>query len=385
MRTSTSRSAASAAGTPGVDPGAEIRSQAQEFGFDAVGIAAPESVLENGDKFQQFLERGWHGEMDWLAAKAERRSDPRALWSEVRSIIMLGQNYGPEADPLAILEQSDIGAVSVYAWGRDYHAVVKKRLRTLGRWVAERFDTEVKIFVDTAPVLEKPLATVAGLGWQGKHTNLVSRDFGSWLFLGAIYTTLEIAVDQAESDHCGSCRSCLDVCPTDAFPAPYQLDARRCISYLTIEHKGQIPMEFRVPMGNRIFGCDDCLAVCPWNKYASVARESHLWPRAELRAPLLADLAHLDDAGFRQLFSKSPVKRLGRDRFVRNVLVAIGNSGDGALAAVAEVLLRDESQLVRGMAVWALARLLASEQFLALKERHFDPADADVAAEWRAV
>ena len=300
--------------------------------------------------------------MDWLARDPERRADPRGLWPDVRSVIMLGVNYGPDEDPLAILKQRTRGAISVYAQGDDYHDVIKKRLKALARWLAATAHCEVKVFVDTAAVMEKPLAQAAGLGWQGKHTNLVSREFGSWLFLGAIFTTLELPRDDAEVDHCGSCQACLDICPTAAFPAPYKLDARRCISYLTIENKGPIPHEFRKAIGNRIYGCDDCLAVCPWNKFAQAGRETKLAARDELRAPALAELARLDDAAFRARFTKSPVKRIGRDRFIRNVLIAIGNSGEGALAREAERLLSDASPLVRGAAVWALAQLARSQR-----------------------
>jgi epoxyqueuosine reductase len=320
--------------------------------------------------------------MGWLASTAQRRSHPRALWPEVRSIVMLGLNYGPEEDPLKILAAGDRGAISVYARGDDYHEVIKPRLKAIARALTARCGGEVKVFVDTAAVMEKPLAAAAGLGWQGKHTNLVSRRFGSWLFLGAIFTTLDLAPDVPERDHCGSCRACLDICPTQAFPAPYRIDARRCISYLTIEHKGPIPPGLRAAMGNRIYGCDDCLAVCPWNKFARRGREAKLAARAALAAPALADLAALDDARFRALFAKSPIKRTGRTRFVRNVLIAIGNSADSRLAATAESRLTDAAPLVRGAAVWALARL-APERLPALAARHQDAeTDAEVAAEW---
>ena len=292
-----------------------------------------------------------------MAKNADRRGDPRTLWSEVRAVVMLGVNYGPADDPLAILKARTRGAISVYAQGDDYHELIKPRLKSLGRWLVENAGGDIKVFVDTAPVMEKPLAEAAGLGWQGKHTNLVSRELGSWLFLGAIFTTLELPPDRPDDDHCGTCRACLDICPTGAFPAPYRLDARRCISYLTIEHKGPIPRELRPLMGNRIYGCDDCLAVCPWNKFARAGREAKLAARAALRAPPLAELAGLDDAGFRALFAKSAVKRIGRARFLRNVLIAIGNSGDPTLASAAERLLADASPLVRGAAVWALGRL----------------------------
>jgi epoxyqueuosine reductase len=304
--------------------------------------------------------------MEWMATTAARRGDPRALWPQVRSVIILGLNYGPTADPLAILRRRDRGAISVYAQADDYHDIVKPRLKALARWLITQAGGDVKVFVDTAAVMEKPLAAAAGLGWQGKHTNLVSRQFGSWLFLGAIFTTLDLPPDGPETDYCGSCRACLDICPTAAFPAPYRLDARRCISHLTIEHKGPIPHELRPAIGNRIYGCDDCLAVCPWNKFARAGHEMRLASREELHAPRLADLARLDDAAFRKMFAKSPVKRMGRDRFVRNVLIAIGNSGDATLAGEAVWLLADPSPLVRGAAVWALSRLLPRERLAAL-------------------
>jgi epoxyqueuosine reductase len=323
--------------------------------------------------------------MDWLVADPERRADPRVLWPDVRSVIMLGVNYGPDENPLAILEQRTRGAISVYAQGDDYHDLIKKRLKTLARWLVAASGAEVKVFVDTAAVMEKPLAQAAGLGWQGKHTNLVSREFGSWLFLGAIFTTLDLPRDVADTDHCGSCQACLDICPTSAFPAPYRLDARRCISYLTIESKGAIPHEFRKAIGNRIYGCDDCLAVCPWNKFAQAGRETRLAARADLRAPGLAELARLDDAAFRARFTKSPVKRIGRDRFIRNVLIAIGNSNDPALAAEARRLLDDQTALVRGAAVWALSQLMAGEEFAALAAKEIGTeADEAVRAEWSA-
>jgi epoxyqueuosine reductase len=321
--------------------------------------------------------------MDWLATTAERRASPSVLWPDVHSIIMLGLNYGPDTDPLAILKARDRAAISVYAKGDDYHELIKTRLKSLARWLTANAGGDVKVFVDTAAVMEKPLAARAGLGWQGKHTNLVSRQYGSWLFLGAIFTTLDLPDDQAEPDSCGSCRACLDICPTAAFPAPYRLDARRCISYLTIEHKGPIPRELRGAIGNRIYGCDDCLAVCPWNKFASQGREAKLSARDALRAPPLADLVHLNDAQFRALFSKTSIKRTGRDRFVRNVLIAIGNSGDATLAVETEKLLTDASPLVRGAAVWALSRLLPRKQFAALAEKHADE-DASVKEEWAA-
>jgi epoxyqueuosine reductase len=349
-----------------------------------VGVVAPDAIGHVRDRFATFLADGAHGDMDWLARDPDRRADPRTLWPQVRSIVMLGLNYGPDDDPLRVLGERDRGAISVYAQGDDYHDLIKPRLKAVARWLVARAGGDVKVFVDTAAVMEKPLAAAAGLGWQGKHTNLVSRELGSWLFLGAIFTTLELPRDRAEDDHCGSCRACLDVCPTAAFPAPYRLDARRCISYLTIEHRGPIARELRPLMGNRIYGCDDCLAVCPWNKFAQAGREAKLAARAALRAPDLADLARLDDAAFRALFAKSPVKRTGRDRFVRNVLIAVGNSGDPSLAAHAERLLGDASPLVRGAAIWALARLdrrRLAELAPACRATESDP---DVAEEWTA-
>jgi epoxyqueuosine reductase len=361
---------------------------AREHGFDVVGVSRPDSIPQAAERLQQFLADGGHGDMDWMETTAQRRGDPRALWPDVRSIIMLGINYGPEDDPLAILKRRDRGAVSVYAKGDDYHEIIKPRLKRLARWLVTQaqgdVQVDVKVFVDTAAVMEKPLAEAAGLGWQGKHTNLVSRQYGSWLFLGAIFTTLELPPDKQEPDHCGNCRACLDICPTAAFPAPYQLDARRCISYLTIEHKGPIPLELRPLMGNRIYGCDDCLAVCPWNKFAQAGREAKLAARVTLQAPHLADLARLDDTTFRALFAKSPVKRTGRDRFVRNVLIAIGNSADAALALEAERLLSDVSPLVRGAAVWALGRLDPYRLAQLAPTHRITESDDVVLEEWQA-
>ena len=363
---------------------AALAREARALGFDCVGVTGPDAIADAAGHFRAFLDTGAHGEMDWLAANPERRADPRGLWPAVRSVIMLGVNYGPDENPLAILESRTRGAISVYAQGDDYHDLIKKRLKALARWLVATSGGEVKVFVDTAAVMEKPLAQAAGLGWQGKHTNLVSREFGSWLFLGAIFTTLDLPRDEADPDHCGSCQACLDICPTSAFPAPYKLDARRCISYLTIESKGPIPHEFRKAIGNRIYGCDDCLAVCPWNKFAQQGREARLAAREDLRAPSLAELARLDDTAFRARFTKSPVKRIGRDRFVRNVLIAIGNSGDGTLAREAKRLLMDDSPLVRGAAVWALSQLLGREEFsmLAARAMGAEP-DGMVRAEWR--
>jgi epoxyqueuosine reductase len=361
-----------------------LRERAREQGFDVIGVTRPDAIREAKPHFERFIAEGQHGDMDWLASTAARRGDPLTLWPDARSVIMLGLNYGPDRDPLEILKERAHGAISVYAQGDDYHDLIKARLKAIARWLVAHAGGDVKVFVDTAAVMEKPLAAAAGIGWQGKHTNLVSRQLGSWLFLGAIFTTLEIEADDAEIDHCGSCRACLDICPTAAFPAPYRLDARRCISYLTIEHKGPIPRELRAAMGNRIYGCDDCLAVCPWNKFAQAGREAKLAAREVLRAPQLADLVRLDDTAFRALFAKSPVKRTGRDRFVRNVLIAIGNSGDLSLAGEAERLLADASPLVRGAAVWALSRLdPARLAALAATHRGRENDDA-VLDEWRA-
>ncbi|HSR55309.1 MAG TPA: tRNA epoxyqueuosine(34) reductase QueG, partial [Alphaproteobacteria bacterium] len=330
-----------------------------------------------------YLDAGHHGDMDWMARRKAERSAPDRLWPEARSVIVLAMNHGPARDPRLLLARKDRGAIATYAQGRDYHLVMKSRLKRLAGWINRSYGAEVKVFVDTAPVMEKPLAEAAGVGWQGKHTNLVSREFGSWLFLGEVMTTLALPPDEPETDHCGSCRDCLDICPTAAFPEPGKIDARRCISYLTIEHKGPIPEEFRAAIGNRIYGCDDCLAVCPWNKYARRAHEAAFLPRIELSAPKLADLVLLDDKAFRDVFSTSPIKRLGRDRFVRNVLIAIGNSGKAELAARVEGLLGDPSPLVRGMAIWALSKLIDGHAFKTLRES-YRPKETDphVLDEW---
>jgi len=360
--------------------------RARQVGFDTIRIAAPDSIPLAPERLKAWLEAGHHASMDWMADTAERRADPRVLWPEVRSIILLGVNYGPTVDPLAGLSEKDRGSISVYARNRDYHDVIKGKLKEVAGFLASRASSDVKVFVDTAPVMEKPLAEAAGLGFQGKHTVIVSREFGNWLFLGAIFTTAELPADEPERNHCGSCRRCLDICPTRAFPAPFQLDARRCISYLTIEHKGHIPEELRLGIGNRIFGCDDCLAVCPWNKFAQASREARLMQRDDLAALPLAELARLDDPAFRTRFSGTPIKRTGRDRFVRNVLVAIGNSGDAALADEAVRLLDDPSPLVRAMAVWAAGRLLARESIVSLGRGRFgQESDPDVREEWRRV
>jgi epoxyqueuosine reductase len=337
------------------DVKARLVRQACDEGFAKVGICAPDAVPEAAGRLASFLAAGHHGQMGWMADRADWRGSAAALWPNARSVIMLAEVYTPEEDPLAVLGTRDRGAVSVYAQGRDYHDLVKRRLKRLGGWFVRETGAEIKVFVDTAPVMEKPLAQAAGLGWQGKHTNLVGRDLGSWFFLGAMFTTLHLPRDVAEVDHCGTCRACLDICPTAAFPAPYQLDARRCISYLTIEHRGPVDPDLRALMGNRIYGCDDCLAVCPWNKFARAPTD--LGYQAKVGAPELAELARLDDAAFRSRFAGSPVKRIGRDRFVRNVLYAIGNSGVPALASVAASLVSDSDPAVSDAAVWALARL----------------------------
>jgi epoxyqueuosine reductase len=362
-----------------------IDREAGLLGFDCVAVASPDAIPLAAERLGAFLHAGHHGSMQWLSDTVSRRGSPHALWPDVRSVIMLAVNYGPDSDPLGILARRDRGAISVYAQNRDYHDVVKGKLKHLAGKIAARSGADVKVFVDTAPVMEKPLAEAAGLGWQGKHTNLVSRQFGSWLFLGSIFTTAELKPDSAGDDHCGSCRACLDICPTSAFPAPYRLDARRCISYLTIENRGPIPREFRAAIGNRIYGCDDCLAVCPWNKFAQSASEAKLAARDDLRAPALADLLALDDGGFRALFSGSPVKRIGRDRFLRNVLIAAGNSGDCGLAGSCRQLLGDPSPLVRGAAVWALSRLMGEDELEGLAEMYMaTETDADVLSEWRS-
>ncbi len=337
---------------------AELVSFARNAGFARVGVCRPDAVPDTAARLAQFIDAGRHGQMGWMAERMAWRGDPTALWPAAQSVIMLAESYSPDHDPMAVLEHRDRGAISVYAQGRDYHDVVKKRLKVVGRWLIDRVPgAEIKVFVDTAPVMEKPLAQAAGLGWQGKHTNLLGRNLGNWVFLGAIFTTVEIDPDKAEVDHCGTCTACLDICPTAAFPAPYQLDARRCISYLTIEHRGPVDPDLRPMMGNRIYGCDDCLAVCPWNKFAVAGRDTRLAAREDLRAPPLAELAGLDDAAFRARFSGSPVKRIGRDRFVRNVLYAIGNSGDPALRAIAQARADDPDPAVADAARWAANRL----------------------------
>ena len=362
---------------------AQIKAQGEAEGFTTVGFAGATGSTMQRQGLRAFLANAYHGDMAWMADTEDRRASPQSMWPEARSAIVFGLNYGPEINPLKRLEETETGVISVYALGHDYHDLIKKKLKRVARWLAGAEGCQVKVFVDTAPLMEKPLAQKAGIGWQGKHTNLVAREQGSWLFLGTILTDLELEPSDPEQDHCGSCRACLDICPTDAFPAPYRLDARRCISYLTIEHKGHIPAELRAGMGNRIFGCDDCLAVCPWNKFAAEGREAKLAAREELVAPDLAHLAGLDDAAFRALFRASPVKRAGRERFIRNVLIAIGNSGTIELADPARALLRDPSPLVRAMAVWALAQVLDDEAFSGLRAAHeVGEDDPDVRAEW---
>ena len=357
--------------------------EAKAVGFDAVAFTTPDTIPQAPQRLRQYIADGHHADMLWMEETEDRRANPSVLWPEVRSIMILAMNYGPDSDPLTILEHKDRAAISVYAQNRDYHDIIKGKLKHVASRFAARAGQDVKVFVDTAPVMEKPLAEAAGLGWQGKHTNLVSREHGSWLFLGSIFTTAEIPPDRPDRDHCGSCRACLDACPTNAFPSPYRIDARRCISYLTIENKGPIPHEFRKSMGNRIYGCDDCLSVCPWNKFAQATSEMKLKARDDLKAPRLADFLVLDDPGFRTLFSGSPVKRIGRDRFIRNVLIAAGNSQDQSLLTQVENLLEDPAPVVRGAAVWAFKQLTTIERFTILQKRLASGEEDDtVRAEW---
>ncbi|PLW77799.1 tRNA epoxyqueuosine(34) reductase QueG [Cohaesibacter celericrescens] len=374
------------------DPQAKLRrfleQEAEKLGFAEIRICKAGDAQSREEMLRVFVAKGYHGSMQWMEETLKRRAHPNNLWDDVRSVIMLGFNYGPDEDPRPLLQQSDKANISVYARHRDYHDLIKGRLKQLSAKLLSRVrdshpNGEIKVFVDTAPVMEKPLAELAGLGWQGKHTNLVSREYGSWLFLGAIFTNLDLSPDAPEIDHCGSCRACLDACPTDAFPAPYRIDASRCISYLTIEHKDPIPHVFRPAMGNRIYGCDDCLAACPWNKFAQQASEAKLKARDDLLAPPLSALLQLDDAAFRLHFSGSPIKRIGRNRFLRNVLIAVGNSGDAALIVPAQAHLHDDDPVVRGAAIWALSQLLPVPEFQTLAAT-LSPSEQDLTVqdEW---
>jgi epoxyqueuosine reductase len=360
-----------------------LRNRALAEGFAAMRVTNAQALPQQAERLRDFIMCGYHGDMDWLAETEHRRASPTAMWPEAKSAVLFAMDYGQGIDAFARLQQKSQGVISAYALNRDYHDVVKGKLKNIAEWFANQARAEVKVFVDTAPLMEKPLAHQAGLGWQGKHTNLVSRDMGSWFFIGTMLTSTQLPADDPEVDHCGSCRACLDICPTKAFPAPYRLDATRCISYLTIEHRGHIAREFRKPMGNRIYGCDDCLAICPWNKFAGEASEAKLRARSDLIAPQLDELARLDDAAFRKFFAGSPVKRVGRDRFIRNVLIAIGNSGNRSFANAAETLLNDVSPLVRAMAVWALSQLMPPEYVQFLRGTHETAEmDAAVRAEW---
>ncbi len=364
----------------------KLKAKAAQTGFDACRVTQAELPVQIGDRLREAVSQSHHGTMEWMKSTLDRRITPRAMWNEAQSAILLGVNYSPHSDPMETLDMPDRATISVYARNRDYHDVIKGRLKTLASWLVSQTGEDVKVFVDTAPLMEKPLAQQAGLGWQGKHTNLVSRKFGSWLFLGSILTTADLPFDDPEVDHCGSCRSCLDICPTKAFPRPYQLDARRCISYLTIEHQGPIAHEFREDMGNRIFGCDDCLAVCPWNKFAQTAQEAKLKARKDLHAPKLEKLAALDDPSFRKLFSGSPIKRIGRDRFIRNVMIAVGNSGNKKLKPSVLKNLDDTNPVVRGAAIWALSRLEKPEAFTDMRKKEVErEPDAYVRSEWNRI
>ena len=360
-----------------------IRTRAKEEGFDAIGFAQAKMGFREKARLEAFVSLGQHGDMTWMSDHLERRQDPRTLWPDVRSVIAVAMNYGPKVNPLDDLRSINRANISVYARNKDYHNVIKKRLKKLGRWLGKEFNCDLKVFVDTAPILEKPLGQAAGIGWQGKHSNLVNQNFGSWLFLGEIFTTLKLDPDEMEVDHCGSCTKCLDICPTNAFPEPYMLDASRCISYLTIEHKGHIPLEYREKMGNRIYGCDDCLAVCPWNKFSKMAREAAFIPREDLNLPLLEDFLSLDDSLFREKFSGSPIKRIGRDRFIRNVLIALGNSSIRAPSIGLLNLLNDPSSIVRAMCVWVLGRILPINKMKELSVQHLkSEMDKTVREEW---
>ena len=360
----------------------EIKSIARELGFDACRVARVDEAWAASKHLEEFVSAGRHGEMAWMKDTLDRRKHPQAMWADARSAVIVGMNYGPKTNPMLGLGEKDCALISCYAQGKDYHDLIKKRLKQLARKFVEASGADVKVFVDTAPLMEKPLAEKSGLGWQGKHTNLVSQDHGSWLFLGVMLTSAELVADPVGEDHCGSCTACLDICPTNAFPAPYKLDARRCISYLTIEHKGPIPNEFRAAMGNRIYGCDDCLAVCPWNKFAHVASEAAFYARAELKLPRLSDLAQLDDQDFRAVFAGSPIKRIGRDRFVRNVLIAIGNSDDLSLLPRVLELISDDAAVVRGAAIWALSCLDPAQFRVEFTRRAATEEDTAVLLEW---
>ena len=366
-----------------VSPESSLKEQAETLGFDICRVTRVDEAWDAGARLEEFVAAGHHGSMDWMETTLARRAHPKAMWPDARSAVVVGLNYAPDHDPLVSLEKPERGVISVYARGADYHDLLKKRLKQLARTFAETSGADVKVFVDTAPLMEKPLAAQAGLGWQGKHTNLVSRELGNWLFLGVMLTDADLTPDAPETDHCGSCRACLDICPTDAFPEPYKLDARACISYLTIEHKGPIPHKFRAKMGNRIYGCDDCLAVCPWNKFAEAGRESKLFARIELKLPRLADLAALDEAGFRAVFAGSPVKRAGYESFIRNVAIAIGNSGDASLVPSLLDLLGHASPTIRGAAIWGLDRLDSALFAVEKAHRMEGETDASVIAEWK--
>ncbi|MTI17770.1 tRNA epoxyqueuosine(34) reductase QueG [Rhodobacteraceae bacterium RKSG542] len=361
----------------------DLVQRAKAIGFDDVRITGADAIPQAPERLRAFVDAGYHASMSWMPETMDRRGDPKALWPEVNSVIMLAMNYGPEENPLELRSHKEKGAVSVYARNRDYHDIIKGKLKELASLVVSKGGGDVKVFVDTAPVMEKPLAYAAGLGWQGKHTNLVSRELGSWFFLGSIFTTLDLPKDEPEVDHCGRCRRCLDACPTNAFPEPYKIDARRCISYLTIEHHGSIPLEFREPMGNRIYGCDDCLGVCPWNKFAQAASEAKLQAREDLKEPELAFLLQLDDAAFRQFFSGSPIKRIGRNRFIRNCLIAAGNSGEANLLPIVEQHLSDDASVVRSMAVWAYEKLATAAMFASVREQLLpQESEEEVREEW---
>lgn len=362
-----------------------IRAHALSLGFEVADVAHPHLPINAQTDLHAFLQQGLHGEMDWMERHADRREDPSHLWPEAKSVILLGMNYGPDYDPLEKLHEKENGLISCYALGKDYHDIIKKKLKVLGRWLVEQYGCEVKVFVDTAPLMEKPLAAQTALGWQGKHTCIVSREYGSWLFIGSVMTTLELPASAPHTNHCGECTRCLDICPTGAFIEAGKIDARKCISYLTIEHRGMIPREFRAAMGNRIYGCDDCLAVCPWNKFAQEARESAFHAREHMPTPPLMELLTLDDATFREHFAGSPIKRIGRDRFLRNALIAVGNSGNADFLPAVEALCRDASPLVRASAAWALIQL--APKVLVAEHAHFMlqcEADSDVRSEWQS-